>query len=238
MIFNKYLSTAILLLFFIFPGLCSGKESYSIDGESVLMYKIIDWWEDCSSNRKQIFYMKPDPLETQQAFEQRRKKALEQYKDCDQFKGKLLEYNITGNVQIEYKKETQELHIIFDEDIGSLLILDSQTDKNPGSLIFKCIKLNEKNFSASDMFNCGYAKINKNTFFFMNISPEDAVKIKKNSSEIGAVIKANIVGMENSRIIIQNPVKNSEYPPASISIYDINTGKVFMKYILESNNSD
>lgn len=238
MLFNNYLLAAILLILLAFPGSCFSEENYSIDGESVLMYKIIDWWEDCSSNRKQIFHMKPDSLETQQAFEHRRKKALKQYKDCDRLKGKVLEYNIRGEVQIEYQKENQELHMIFDEDIGSLMTLNSQRLNESASPVFKCIRLNEKIFSTSDIFNCGYAKINKNNFLFINISPEDAVKIKKNSSEIGALIKGNIGGMENSKIFFQDSIKNSEYPPVSLSIYYINTGKVFMEYLMESINSD
>ncbi|MDM8538011.1 hypothetical protein QUF70_14745, partial [Desulfobacterales bacterium HSG17] len=207
-------------------------------GESVLMYKIIDWWEDCSSNRKQIFHMKPDSFETQQAFEQRKKKAFEQYKDCDRLKGKNLKYSISSDVQIVYEKKNQELRMMFDEEIASLIDLNSQNLNDSGSLVFKCIRLNEKTFSTSDIFNCGYAKIDKNTFVFMNISSKDALKIKKNCPEISAVIKGNIGSMENSRIIFQDPVKSSEYPPVSISLYHINDGKVFMEYVLDSKRLD
>ena len=186
MILNKYLLLLILLILFAFPGSCFAEENYYIDDEPVLMYKIIDWWEDCSLNRKHIFNMKPDASETQQAFEQRKKKAFSQYKDCDSVNGKVLKYNIIDKVNIEYHKEKQELNIIFDEDIAVLLTGNRQSGSEPASLVFKCIRLNEKTFSPSDIFNCGYAKINKNILVFMNISPEDALKIKNKGPEIGA----------------------------------------------------
>lgn len=180
MIFNQYLLTAVILICFVFPGSCFSEENYSIDGESVLMYKIIDWWEACSSNRKQIFYMEPDKFENHERFELRRKKALEQYKDCDRLKGKVLEYTIKGDIQVEYQKENKELHMIFDEeDIGSMLYLNSNILNKSASRVFKCIRLYEKHFSPSEISNCGYLKIHNNTLIVMDISPDDAEKIKK-----------------------------------------------------------
>lgn len=240
---NKYIFG--LTLFFIlsvFTGSCFCEEDYFIDDEPVLMYKIIDWWEDCSSNRKHIFNMKPGNSEKQQVFEQRREKALLQYKDCDKFIGKSLEYNIIAKVEFDYQKDKKELNMVFGEDIAALLTGNRDLDNKPDLLVFKCIRINEKTFSASDIFNCGYAKINKNTLVFMDIPHDDAAKILKRGPEIGAVIKGVIGGLENNRIIFRNSSKNPEISPAMLTIYEpdknFKTRNIFMEYILEPEISE
>ena len=180
---------ALITLLLLTPTLGNCNELHLIDGQPVLLYKIINWWGDCLDNLK-ARGLAADALP----------KAAEgepspwSLPDCRRFCGSELAFRMMGGAQITYDPGGGRLRIRFAPWLERSLA-------TPGEEIPPEIRsswLNPAIFPQGE----GLLTDGATLFSFRGVSEESALGVTRMGVSLGVVLRGRIVAMRAGTIVL------------------------------------
>ena len=207
---RKYVAM-VLLFALLSPVFGLATEKYYIDQQPVLLYKIINWWNNCL----------PD--------------------DCDLFCGKTIFYTDQGNVNIEKDTPGSDLKLRMNGEFAEMLVPFRQSEAFFGPNRLQCKWLNEKYFGDGTAEDLKDTASDQSEFRFKSVSEVHVQLLKKVEKDIGVVLKGVIGGLIDSKIALHRAGKmpndclesnanNQEQFPISLMIVNAQTKEVLAEY--------
>ena len=203
--------SVVALILILTPASGAATEKYYIDQQPVLLYKIINWWNNCL----------PD--------------------DCDLFCGKTIAYTDQGNVNIERNSQGDDLTLRVNGTFAQMISPFRQSKAFFGPNRLQCKWLNEKYFGngiAEDFTDTanGVSKLR-----FQSVSHRHAELLKTVEKDIGVVLSGVIGGLMNSKIALHQAGKmpnhcvkvrtnGQEQYPIHMKIINAQTTEVLAEY--------
>ena len=189
-------------------------ETYSINNNRVLLYKVINWWYDCLPE------------------------------ESSQLCGRLVKCQNKGNAQVEYNETEMILKLQIKGGFADMLSVLKQCEHCFGPSYLQCIWLNPKFFGNGEavIIQNEFAAIN--TLFFNNIDQKKFLQIRSIEKDIELILEGLISDLlrENGRIALHqagNFLKpcpgaaqcRDDSFPISFKIINSHTGEMLAKYI-------
>ena len=204
--------TILLLTALFTPVFGLATEKYYIDQQPVLLYKIINWWNNCL----------PD--------------------DCDLFCGKTIFCTDQGNVNIEKETPGSDLILRVNGEFAEMLAPFRQSEASFGPNRWHCKWLNEKYFGDGIAEDYKDTSTNGGREFrFRSVSNKHAVLLQEVEKDIGVVLNGVIGGLINSKIALhgagnmsnhcfKSNANNQEQYPITLMIVNAKTTEVLVEY--------
>jgi hypothetical protein len=184
-----------------------------IDNNIVLLYKIINWWNDTL----------PD--------------------DDSSLCGSMIKCQSNNNIKIEYNKKTKKLTLANTGYFGDLLSVFRECENCPGPSYFKCVWLNKRYFDGIKISTIPRIVRKINIIQFSNISKQQAKLMFTLEGKIKFLVEGKIRGLllENGKIALHHGGKFSKTCPTplhdqvgnlsiSLVIMNFQTGEPIARY--------
>lgn len=150
-----------------------GSETYFIDHQRVLLYKIINAWYD-------------SPPE-----------------ESERLCGLPIQYHNQGNVRVEYNGlEEQALHLQINEDPADLLSVLKPCQRCFGPAFFQCTWLNKKYFGKGEAVVLSNDPKTISVFRFHLVGEKQARHLQRIEKDIALVIEGVVRGLLNGKIAL------------------------------------
>lgn len=201
----------ILLCINVYVYKASCSETYYIDDNSVVFYKIINWW----------YYSLPEESER---FCGRPAKCLNQ-----------------GNAQVEYIEMEKKLILHIKGGFADLFSIFKECEQCVGPSHLNCIRLNKKYFGDAKAAMMSPKSTPLNQFVFEGIKKNHAQYLKKIEKNISFVMEGVILGLVNGKValhqsgnFIKECPKDSQNQesdfPIILNIIDTETDEIIATY--------
>ena len=168
-----FMAVAVTIICF-FGGLqeASGEEAYSINGNQVLLYKVINWWYDCLPE------------------------------ESDRLCGQILSYRSFGNTQVDYNDEKEILTVYMAAGFTDMMSIFNPDAQGGNAPFLKCTRLNEKIFENAAVDDItGFLSVN-GRLSLKDVKKDWAANLYRMKSHIGIEVKGRIHGLLNGRIAL------------------------------------
>ncbi len=187
-------------------------ETYYIDNNRVLLYKVINWWYDCLPE--------------------------ESSKLC----GSLIKCQSKGNAQVEYNETEMILKLQIKGGFADLLSTFKQCEQCFGPSYLKCTWLNKKYFGSGEaVFVVSNELPAMSAFIINNIDKKQGQLIRGIEKDILFEIQGVIGGLLNGKIALHQagnfiktcpgaPQSRDDCFPISLKIINSHTKEVLAKY--------
>lgn len=150
----------------------SGTEAYYINGNRVLLYKVINWWYDCLPQ--------------------------ESFDLC----GYPIVYRNDGNVRVQYHLPTKELILTVTNGFAQMISLFNSEGQKKASRLINCIQLNERTFGEIKTEAFGGRFDISGQLVMQGIEKETAALFCQMEDGLRFEIKGRIAGLMNGRIAL------------------------------------
>ena len=197
------------LLLFHPDAFCS--ETYYLENNRVLLYKIINWWYDCLPE------------------------------ESTQLCGSLVKCQSKGDTQVEYNETEMVLKLQIRGGFGRLLSIFKQCEKCYGPSYLKCIWFNKKYFGSGEAVIVTTDLPTVGDFIFNNIDNIHSRRIKSIEEDIVFELEGKVGGLLNGRIALHHAgnfirtcpkvsQRNDEFSSTTLKIINSYTEEVLAKY--------
>ena len=160
-------------LFFIHPD-ALGSETYYIENNRVLLYKIINWWYDCLPE------------------------------ESNRLCGSPVRYMNTGNARVDYDEPEMKLKLHIHGGFGELLSIFKQCKDCYGPSYLKCIWLNREYFGHGEGKAIRYEIPAISHFAFNHVDMSHFRRMKRIEENIVFKLEGTIGGLLNGRISLHH----------------------------------
>lgn len=150
---------------------CAG-ETYYIDNQRVLLYKIINWWYDCLPE------------------------------ESSQLCGSRIRYENRDNAQIHFNPSRKQLTIWIDGGFADLLSVLKSGDGCVGPSHFECVWLNRKYFGNGRAKKIGPPFPDQEAFTFLGVETTQVNAIRAIQHDLSFVVEGVIGGLMNGKIAL------------------------------------
>jgi len=215
---NRFVHLFLVLLcihIFSFDAFC--EETYRIDNNRVLLYKIINWWYDCL----------PD--------------------ECDLFCGKTVECDNRGNAEIEYSAADMTLKLKVKGGFADLFSIFKACKDCYGPSYLECRQLNRKYFGNGKAVGIHAGFRGFNEFVFNAISSSQAQSVRNIKDDIKFVLKGRIGGLVGGKVALhqagqfqkacpKDPKNQKAAFPITLKIVNAQTDEILAIYSIGWNS--
>ena len=186
-------------------------ETYYIDNNRVLLYKIINWWYDCLPE------------------------------ESSRLCGSRIKCQSRDDVRVEYNETEMILKLKLKGGFAALISIFKQCKQCLGPSYLKCIWLNKRYFGSGEAVIVSNDSPTVSAFIFNSIEKNDSVRIQSIEKNIVFEIEGVIGGLLNGQIALHqagNFIKTcpgtshgrDDSFPISLKIINSNTKEVLAKY--------
>jgi hypothetical protein len=203
---KSFLRIAFIVLCFSHTAHCT--EIYSIDGNQVLLYKIINWWYDCLPEESDLL--------------------------C----GSLIKCQNKGNAQVEYNQSENILKILITGGFADLLSVFRERGQGFGPAYLHCTWLNKDYMGDDNAAIIPDKLQTLNSFTFQKVGQSQARRIRDIEKDILFELEGVIFGLMNGKIALYQgdnllktcPDARQEGIYPCLKIINGNTNETLAKY--------
>ena len=198
------------LLFGSYDAFCL--ETYFLDDQRVLLYKIVNWWYDCLPEESSLL--------------------------C----GSKIKCRSTGDARVDYDEKKMALKLQINGGFADLVSIFKQCERCFGPEYLKCTRLNEKYFGSGEAVAVSIDMPGASAFHFLKIDRNHARKIQSIEKDIVFELEGSVGGLLNGKIALHQAAETfiktcpeiSQNPeaafPVFLNIVNADTGEVLAKY--------